>query len=183
MFRVRDQTMTISLAPFVPSQQDVVRKMLELAQVNDRDIVFDLGCGDGRILITAVKEFNAKKAVGYEMRDDLYKNTTLKIHKEQLETKIEVFNEDLLNANISDATVITLYLTTSGNSRLKPKLSMEAQKGAKVVSHDFDIVGWEYTKRENFGGHTIYLYMIPNAFSTPRRKRRFSLFSRKRNRN
>jgi SAM-dependent methyltransferase len=174
--------MTISLAPFVPSQQDVVKKMLELAQVNEKDTVFDLGCGDGRILITAIKDFNAKKAVGYEMRDDLYKNTTIKIQKEQLENRIKIFNEDLLNANITDATVITLYLTTSGNSRLKPKLSLEAQPGVKVVSHDFDIVGWEYAKRENFGGHTIYLYEIPDAFSTTRKRRRLSLFSRKRNR-
>ena len=171
--------MTISLAPFVPSQQDVVKKMLELARVDEKDIVFDLGCGDGRILLSAVKDFSAKKAVGYEMRDDLYKNISLKIKKEQLENRVKVFNEDLLNADISDATVITLYLTTSGNSRLKPKLSMEAQKGLKVVSHDFDIVGWEYTKRENFGGHTIYLYVIPDAFSTTRKRRRLSLFSKK----
>lgn len=156
--------------------------MLELAHVNEKDIVFDLGCGDGRILMTAVQEFRAKKAVGYEMRDDLYNNIIVKIQQERLEDRVQVFNDDLLNADISDATVITLYLTTSGNSRLKPKLSTEAHQGVKVVSHDFDIVGWEYTKRENFGGHTLYLYTIPDAFRTTRKPRRFTLFSRKRNR-
>jgi SAM-dependent methyltransferase len=174
--------MTGSLAPYVPSQQDVVKKMLELAEINEEDIVFDLGCGDGRILLSAIRDFGAKRAVGYEMREDLFKNVALKIQKERLVNKINVFNKDLLTADISDATVITLYLTTSGNSRLKPKLSEEAQIGTKVVTHDFDIVGWKHTKKKNFGGHTIYLYVIPDAFKNERKRRRLSLFSIKRNR-
>lgn len=167
--------MSISLAPYVPSQPDVVRRMLELAQVSKDDVVFDLGCGDGRILISAVKDFGAKKAVGYEMRRDLYQRNLEKIKNEDLEDRIKVINDDLFNADISEATIIALYLTTSGNNRLKPKISQEARAGTRVVSHDFDFTGWSYAKKESFGGHTIYLYRIPDCFK--RRVNPQSIFS------
>lgn len=136
-----------------------------MAQAGKDDVVFDLGCGDGRILIAAVKDFCAKKAVGYEMKKDLCKTILHDIKKHDLEDRVFVINEDLFNANISEATIITLYLTTSGNSKLKPKLTREAKPGTRIVSHDFNIVGWSYTKKENFDGHTIYLYITPAAFS------------------
>lgn len=156
--------MPISLAPFVPSNEAVVTRMLELAQVSSNDVVADLGCGDGRILFTAVQNFGAKSAIGYELRADLYKTVSSKIQKENLEDRICVFNEDALKADLSDATIITLYLTTSGNSKLKPLLS-QMKNGTRIVSHDFRIDGWEYSKRENFQGHTIYLYDIPESLN------------------
>lgn len=166
--------MPTSLAPFVPSQEPVVQKMLEMAQVNADDVVFDLGCGDGRILVTAVKEFGAKKAVGYEMRADLYKRIMATVEKEALMDKIHVVNGDLLKADLSEATVITLYLTTSGNSKLKPKFAKEAKRNTRIVSHDFRIEGWSYVKKEDFRGHTIYLYHLPASLARPKSRSPFS---------
>jgi phospholipid N-methyltransferase len=154
--------MPISLAPFVPSNEAVVTRMLELAKVTSDDVVADLGCGDGRILFSAVQKFGAKSAIGYELRADLYKTVTSKIQKENLDDQIRVFNEDALKADLTDATIITLYLTTSGNSKLKPLLS-QMKHGTRIVSHDFRMDGWAYSKRENFQGHTIYLYNIPES--------------------
>lgn len=172
--------MTVSLAPFVPSQPKVVKRMLEIAEVNTGDVVFDLGCGDGRILISAVKDFGALKAVGYEMRENLYKELRVKLKREALEDRIHVFNNDLLSADISEATIITLYLTTTGNNKLKPKFSKEAKQGTKIVSHDFDFTGWYPSQKENFGGHTIYLYTIPEAIKCEKERKRFSFSFRKR---
>jgi 16S rRNA A1518/A1519 N6-dimethyltransferase RsmA/KsgA/DIM1 with predicted DNA glycosylase/AP lyase activity len=155
--------MTLSLAPYVPTQRDVVKRMLEIACIGMEDVVFDLGCGDGRILLSAVQDFGAQQAVGYEMREDLYTGVVAKIKNEHLESRVTVFHDDLFNADLSEATVITLYLTTSGNSKLKPKLSQEAKAGTRIVSHSFRIEGWSHTQRESFHGHTIYLYTIPDS--------------------
>lgn len=171
--------MTVSLAPYVPSQPKVVTRMLELADVHEDDVVFDLGCGDGRIIIAAVKEFGAKKAVGYEMRRDLYKRNLEEIKSQDLEGRVKVYNDNVFNADLSEATIITLYLTTSGNNRLKPKLSEEAKAGTRIVSHDFDFTGWSYSKKENFGGHTIYLYTIPDCFRKSEKTRPFFSFKRR----
>jgi len=156
----------MSCAPYVPSQPEVVRKMLEVARVGPEDVVYDLGCGDGRILVTAVKEFHAKKAVGYELREDLYKSTLEEIMLQNLKERINLINGDLFKADISEATVITLYLTGLGNDHLKPKLTKEAQPGTRVVSHDFKINGWRPAKVIHLTQYReIYLYTIPDAFS------------------
>lgn len=165
--------MAISLAPFVPSPHEIVKRMLEIAVVGSNDAVFDLGCGDGRILITAVKDFGAKNAVGFEMREDLYKQAMEEIRKQGLENKISIVNNDVFTGNLSEATVITLYLTTSGNEKLKPKLASETLKGTRIVSHDFEITGWHPSKKENFNGHTLYLYTIPDATTFPEEKSSF----------
>ncbi|MEM2897231.1 MAG: rRNA adenine N-6-methyltransferase family protein [Candidatus Bathyarchaeia archaeon] len=154
----------MSCAPFVSSPIEVVRKMLELANVGPDDVVYDLGCGDGRILFTAVKEFHVKKAVGYEIREDLYKSTLNEVQKQDLVERVHIINEDLFKANISEATVITLYLTTTANERLKQKLIDEARYGSRVVSHDFSIGGWYASKKESFSNHVIYLYTLPYAY-------------------
>ncbi|MEM1569180.1 MAG: SAM-dependent methyltransferase [Candidatus Bathyarchaeia archaeon] len=154
----------VSLAPFVASPPEVVRAMLELAQVTKDDVVCDMGCGDGRILFMAVSEFGAKKAVGYEIRRDLYNMVLDKILTEELSDRIVVYNRDCITADLSEVTVITLYLTTSGNDRLRPKFEKEAKPGTRIVSHDFSITGWKAAKIERFGGHTLYLYVVPDAF-------------------
>ncbi len=152
-----------SLAPFVPSRYEVVKRMLEVANVGSDDVVFDLGCGDGRILIMAVNNFGAKKAIGYEMRRDLYQQTLNEIIKQDLTDKISVINGDLLEADLTQATVITLYLTTSGNERLRPKMEKEIQNKAQIVSHDFRITKWSPSIKEEFYSHSIYLYVMPQA--------------------
>jgi hypothetical protein len=153
-----------SVAPYVPSPPNIVRKMLEIAEVGSDDVVYDLGCGDGRILFTAVKDFGAKKAVGYEINKNRYNNVLKEIERQNLQDRIEIFNENLLKADISEATVITLYLTTSGNNRLKPKLTKEAKKGTRIVSRSFKISGWHPSKTDNYSYTKIYLYKIPIAY-------------------
>ena len=152
-----------SLAPFVPSRYEVVKRMLKVAHVGSDDVVFDLGCGDGRILIMAVNDFGAKKAIGYEMRKDLYQRTLNEVIKQDLTDKISVINGDLLEADLTKATVITLYLTTSGNECLRPKMENEIQNKTHIVSHDFRITKWSPSIKEEFYNHSIYLYVMPEA--------------------
>src|SRR6266699_2637605 len=129
----------MSCAPFVSSPHDVVRKMLEVAKATKDDVVVDLGCGDGRILATAVKDFGVKAAFGYEIREDLFKTASGEVEK--------------------------LNLTTYANERLKPKLRAEAKPGSRIVSHDFMINGWKPSRKENYNEHTIYVYSIPESYS------------------
>jgi len=145
--------------------------MLKFADVGPEDVVYDLGCGDGRILFTAIKEFRAKKAVGYELRRDLYKTAIKKVEEQNLQKRITIFNDNLFEADISEADVITLYLTTSGNERLKPKLVEEAQPGTRVVSRSFTFNGWIPLKTELFGYTDVNLYIIPNAFNSSMKRR------------
>lgn len=152
--------------PYVPSPSEVVNKMLELAKVTPEDIVYDLGCGDGRLLLTAVKKFGARKAVGYEIRKDLYEELVKTIEKEGLSNRIFVYNEDLLNAGLSESTVLMLFLTTSANEKLKPKLEAELKPGTRIVSHEFTFKDWTPQKVEELSWHKIYLYIIPGCNSS-----------------
>lgn len=149
--------------PYVPTSNGTVRRMLETANVGPKDVVYDLGCGDGRILIMAAKLFNAKKAVGYEIRKDLYEAALKEIESQDLGKKITLINGDLFNADISEATVITLYLTYGANNKLRPKLEKETRPGTKIVSHNFEMPGWQPTRKETFQGDAIYLYVIPGS--------------------
>ncbi len=154
------------LVPYVPSPLYVVRKMLELAGVGQDDIVYDLGCGDGRIVITAVKEFDAKKGVCIELREELVQRVLKKVKEEGLENRVEVRKEDMFKADIGEATVVTLFLLTSVNDQLAPKLENELRPGTRVVSHEFRITDWKplVTAIVNDGRltHNIYLYVIGN---------------------
>jgi hypothetical protein len=134
--------------PYVPTLPETVKKMLEIAQVGPEDTVFDLGSGNGRMLITAVEEFRAKRAVGYEIREKLYKATLSKINDLGLKDRVNVVNGDLFEANLFEATVITLYLSSLANEKLKPKLEKEAKLGTRVISHGFEIPGWHETRKE-----------------------------------
>jgi tRNA A58 N-methylase Trm61 len=139
--------------------------MLEVAKASKEDVLVDLGCGDGRILATAVKDFGVRSASGYEIREDLFKTASGEVEKLNLTNKIHIYNRDLFQADLKDATLITLYLTTYANERLKPKLRAEARPGSRIVSHDFMINGWKPSKKENFNEHTIYVYSIPESYS------------------
>jgi ubiquinone/menaquinone biosynthesis C-methylase UbiE len=124
-----------------------------------------LGCGDGRILITAAQEFNAK-AVGIEMSRDIYESTSAKVKSMGLADKIRVIHGNALHADLSGADVVTLYLLTSSNDRLKPVLA-KMHPGARVVSHDYEIRGWKpiSVSKVNCRGmvHTVYVYEIKPA--------------------
>jgi len=143
--------------------------MLELADAGADDVVFDLGCGDGRILLTAVEEFGVKKAVGFELDPALCESARGELESRGLKGRVEVVNGDLFHADLSPATLVTLYLTTLVNERLRPKLEDELQEGARVVSHDFPIKSWETAKCDRpshyaIGLRRIYLYRVPEAY-------------------
>lgn len=148
--------------PWVSTPDPVVKRMLELAEVKPGELVYDLGAGDGRIVIAAVRDFKAK-GVGVEIREDLVKTFKSKVHELNLEGKVKVIHGNFFNVNISDANVVTLYLLTSVNERIRPKLERELKPGVRVVSHDYEIPGWKPIKVEEFKEdiwrtHKIYLY-------------------------
>ncbi len=156
------------IAPFVPSPPSVVQHMLKLADLKAGEVLFDLGAGDGRTVITAAKSFGAR-AVGVELREDLAKKALSTIHSDGLADRVTIVNGDLFNVNLAPADVVFLYLTTSANEKIRPKLENELRKGVRVVSHDYEIVGWKPVKVETFcenpkigyPSHTIYLYEKP----------------------
>ncbi|MEM2875453.1 MAG: class I SAM-dependent methyltransferase [Candidatus Bathyarchaeia archaeon] len=153
------------IAPFVASPYTVVKRMLTLAELKPGEVLYDLGAGDGGIVIVAAKEFGAR-AVGVELRSDLAKKAMERVREEGLEGKAKIINDDLFKVSIHDADVVTLYLTTSANSKVRGKLEAELKENARVVSHDYEILDWKPIKSERFcensslgyPTHTIYVY-------------------------
>ncbi|MEM3615285.1 MAG: methyltransferase domain-containing protein [Candidatus Methanomethylicia archaeon] len=147
--------------PFVSTPENVVRKMLQLCNVKPDEVVYDLGAGDGRVLFIAAREFKAR-AVGVEIRPQLVKQIEDRISMENLQGRVKIIHGNFFNVNISDADVVFLYLLTSVNERLKPKLEKELKPGARVVSHDFEMPGWRPVRVEvvsdDWSTHRIYLY-------------------------
>ena len=156
------------IAPFVPSPFSVVEYMLKLADLKAGEVLFDMGSGDGRTVIMAAKNFGAR-GVGIELREDLAKKALGVIHENGLDDRVTIMNSSMFDVNLSSADVVYLYLTTSANEKIKPKLESDLKKGVRVVSHDYEIVGWRPEKVENFcenpqlgyPSHTIYLYKKP----------------------
>jgi tRNA A58 N-methylase Trm61 len=142
--------------------------MLQLAELEPGEVLFDLGAGDGRTVIMAAKTFGAR-AVGVELREDLAKKALSTIHNNGLADRVTIVNGDLFSVNLTSADVVFLYLTTSANEKVRPKLESELKQGVRVVSHDYEIVGWKPVKVENFcenpqlgyPSHTLYLYRKP----------------------
>jgi predicted RNA methylase len=137
------------VAPFVPSPVPVVQFMLKIADLKAGEVLFDLGAGDGRSVILAAKAFGAR-AVGIELREDLAKKALSTIHNNSLSDRVTIVNDDMFNVNLTSADVVFLYLTTSANEKIRPKLEAELKKGVRVVSHDYEIMGWKPLKVENF---------------------------------
>jgi cyclopropane fatty-acyl-phospholipid synthase-like methyltransferase len=148
------------IVPFVPTGQKVVEKMLELAEVKKGDVLYDLGSGDGRIVITAAKKYGIK-AVGFEIDPELIKQSRERIRKEKLEKLAEIREQDILTVDLSPATVVTMYLLPEVNLQLRPKLRSQLKPGSRIVSHDFDMDDWQPEKTVNFDNDTIYLWRIP----------------------
>jgi hypothetical protein len=158
-------TNNLFIAPFVASPLPVVKQMLTLAQLQPGEMLYDLGCGDGRVVIMAAQEFGAR-SVGVEMREDLAKQALGKISELSLDGQVKIINGDMFKVDLAQADVVTLYLTTSANDKVKPKLESELKLGTRVVSHDYEILGWRPVKIDNFcenprlgyPSHTIYVY-------------------------
>lgn len=150
------------LAPYVASPARVVDRMLEMANIRPGETVYDLGCGDGRILIAAVEKYKAK-AVGIEISPKLAAQARAHIEKDGIASQARVIQGDLLQADLSGADVVTIYLTTSFNEELRPRLEKYLKPGSRVVSHDYTVPGWKPNKVEDTdnGKHRIYLYEMP----------------------
>jgi SAM-dependent methyltransferase/LEA14-like dessication related protein len=150
---------------FIPTPQDVVDKMLELAEVKKGDLVYDLGCGDGRILITAAKSYGCR-SVGYDLDPDRVKESRENVEKSQLGHLIRIEQKDIFTLDLSEADVITLYLLPSLNVRLIPQLE-KLKPGSRIVSHDFDMEGVKpdkvvkLTSSKDQAEHKIYLWTTP----------------------
>jgi protein-L-isoaspartate O-methyltransferase len=153
------------VVPFVPTPTNVAERMLELAKVTPNDVVYDLGSGDGRIVILAAQKFGAH-AVGVELDAKRYQESSARIKQLGLESKAKILHGDMFKADIHSATVVTLYLLTSVNSEMRPMLEKQLRPGTRVVSHDFQMNGWEAEKTEqvtaeNGTSHMVYLYIRP----------------------
>jgi len=150
-----------SLAPYVPTPCRVVHRMLSLAEIKPGELVYDLGSGDGRIVMLATGNFGAK-AVGFEREDGLVQKTVDMIHRFNLENKIKIIKDNLLNAQLDKADVVMMYLSPRGNKEIKPKLERELKSGTRITSLEFIIPGWTPQKVnkivDNKLTYTIYVY-------------------------
>ncbi|MFZ8829876.1 MAG: methyltransferase domain-containing protein [Candidatus Aenigmatarchaeota archaeon] len=144
---------------FIPLPKNTIKKMLKEAKVSSKDIVYDLGCGDGRVLIIAAKEFGAR-AIGIEKSWVLSKISEWRVKKEKLEDKVKIINEDFFKVNLSKATVIFAYLSKKINKKLEPKLKKELKKGTKVLSASHEFKGLKLVKKFKTGHFYSYLYII-----------------------
>ena len=149
-----------SAGPYVPTPDAIVDSMLVLAGVTAEDVVYDLGSGDGRILIRAAAKYGAR-GVGIEIREDLVEEARHKAKEAGVEGRVEFRQGDLFEADIGDATVVTLYLLPSANLALRPKLFRELDTGARVVSHDFHMEDWRPIRTKEVGGKKLHLWQIP----------------------
>ena len=150
-----------SLAPYVPTPQDVVDRMLELAEVSQGDVVYDLGCGDGRIVITAAKTYGAR-GVGVDISPERIAESKANAEAAGVAGLVEFRLQDAMTVDVSPATVVTLYLLGSSNQKLRPILTRDLRPGARIVSHAFSMGDWQAAKEELFvdsGGSPRRLYL------------------------
>jgi cyclopropane fatty-acyl-phospholipid synthase-like methyltransferase len=151
-----------SIAPFVASPIGVVNKMLKYAELMPGETLYDLGCGDGRIVLMAADEFGAN-SVGIDLNKRLVNEARKKAKARNLEDNVKILHGNIFDFDLSQADVVTMYLTTGANEKVRPKLEEELKEGARVVTHDFSIPGWKQVKnikfKEGYRSHTIYLYI------------------------
>lgn len=150
------------LAPFYPTPELIVEKMLQLAELKPGEHLFDLGSGDGRIVIMAAQKYGAI-ATGIEIDRDLYERSVQRIKKLGLQQKARIIHGDILKQDYSSADVVTVYLLPSSNEKVRPLLEKQLKKGARVVCHDFEMSGWtpeRVVRVEDQEGrqHTLFLY-------------------------
>ncbi len=149
---------------FVPTPQEVVDKMLELAEVKEGDVVYDLGCGDGRIPVTAAKKYGVK-AIGFDVDPQRIKESKTNVEKNGVGKLVTIKQEDIFKQDLSEANVVTLYLLPSLNVKLMPQLR-KLKPGSRIVSHSFDMRGAKPKKvvqveSKEGGEHSVYLWVVP----------------------
>ena len=152
-----------NLAPYIPTPMSLVDTMLEYGNVKPGDVVYDLGSGDGRIVIAAAQKFGAH-SVGVEMIPELCRTAQRKVTELGLQDRVTIVQGSALHVDLSPATVVTMYLLTSSNERLKPILDRYLKPGARVVSTDYAITGWKPTRlkmvKAGSAERKIYVYEI-----------------------
>jgi SAM-dependent methyltransferase len=161
------------LAPFDPTPQEVVQRMLALAQIKKNDIIYDLGSGDGRLLIAAAKQYGVH-GVGFEIDAGLVKLSRENARREGVEKLVEIRQQDFLSANLAPASVVTLYLSYDGNLAVREQLIRQLKPGARVVSYTFDMGDWPAKITESYRDaagetHVIYLWEITATPALARR--------------
>jgi len=146
--------------PFVPTPERVVEKMLEVAKVGQKDVVYDLGSGDGRIVISAAKKHGAR-GVGIDIDPERIKEARDNARRAGVANRVEFRQQDLFQAEFSEATVVTIYLLSGVNMKLRPKLLSELKPGTRIVSHAFDMGDWKPTETHKVGTSTVYYWVVP----------------------
>ena len=144
----------------MPTPQEVVDKMLELAKVGKGDVLYDLGSGDGRIPVTAAKRYGIR-ATGIDIDPQRIAEANENARKNGVSHLVQFRQEDLFKAKFSDATVVTLYLLPDLNVKLRPRLLAELKPGTRIVSHQFDMGTWKPERKLELNGRTIYLWTVP----------------------
>ncbi|MFN7920951.1 MAG: class I SAM-dependent methyltransferase [Bryobacteraceae bacterium] len=145
--------------PYVPSPDAVIDAMLKLAKVTGSDTVYDLGCGDGRIVITAAKRYGAR-GVGIDIDPQRIKEANDNARRAGVADRVKFLEQDLFQADFSQATVVTLYLLTTVNARLKPKLLKELRPGTRIVSHQFAMGDWKPVRKTKRDNRPVYLWVV-----------------------
>jgi SAM-dependent methyltransferase len=154
--------------PYVPTPTEVVEKMLTMAKVGKDDMLYDLGCGDGRIVITAAEKYGAK-GIGVDLNPVRIAECKANAAKANVGDRVQFMQKDLFETSFKDASVLTLYLLPSVNLKLRPKILTELKPGSRVVSHDFSMGEWEADQTSGIDGdlrsHTIYFWVVPANIS------------------
>jgi len=152
-----------NLAPYIPTPEAIVLRLLEAARVKAGDTVYDLGAGDGRIVIMAAQRFGAK-AVGVEIMPDLCRKATQRIQALGLADRVQMMEDSAFRVDLSPATVVTMFFLTTSNERIRPNLEKYLRTGARVVSNEFPIKGWRAAEivhvKSGSMNHSIYVYEI-----------------------
>ena len=159
-------------APYVATPPDVVDRMLDLASITSRDVLYDLGCGDGRIVIAAARRFGAR-GVGVDIDPARIAEAQLNAARAQVEHLVTFRLEDALDTDVSEATVVTLYLLSAQNVALRPNLTRQLRPGARIVSHNYAMGDWDPDVVDTFTSadgqsRTLYLWKIVGAEGTGR---------------
>jgi protein-L-isoaspartate O-methyltransferase len=147
-------------APYIPSPMEIAEAMLKLANVRPGDVVYDLGSGDGRVVVMAAQKFGAS-AVGVEIDSDLVRDARQRAQKAGVSGKVRFIESDLFETDLRPASVVTLYLLPKTVDRLKPKLLAELKPGARIVSFSFPFTGWPPAKVEEVNTRRLYLWIVP----------------------
>lgn len=145
--------------PYVPTPNEVVDAMLDMAKVTKNDVVYDLGCGDGRIVIGAAKR--GARGVGVDINPERIAEANRNAKAAGVTNRVRFIEGDLFTAPISEATVVTLYLLPSVNLKLKPRLLSELKPGTRIVSHSFDMGDWKPDKTQELNGRYVYYWVVP----------------------